>query len=277
MAKAEGTSGGGGGMNGTQRRIAWLFAIGFAVILVFIVIADAESMLSEFRLQGVPETATHVWIWEATSVTAWLSAMPAIWWMIARARPPYLSWGKAAAILAIGVVLASAWHIGAMVALRKLAYAVRGEEYRFFGIIPQRLLYEFRKDVPTYLQFCAVAALAQWAIARAATTAEADPAARTLAVNDGAVTHHVPLDEIERIAAAGNYIEIAWGPRTLLQRSTLAAAEAEIGDGFVRVHRGLIVRRDAVRRIETDKSGDFTLTLASGAEVRGSRRYRERL
>jgi len=62
-----------------------------------------------------------------------------------------------------------------------------------------------------------------------------------------------------------------------LQRSTLAAAEAELGDSFVRIHRGLIVRRAAVRRIETDKSGDFTVMLASGAEARGSRRYRERL
>ncbi|MGN6269690.1 MAG: LytTR family DNA-binding domain-containing protein [Sphingomonas sp.] len=276
MAKAEGTSGGWHGMNGAQARLAFLFAVGFAVILVFVVIADAESMLSEFRLQGVPETATHVWIWEATSVIAWVTTMPAIWWMIAYARPPRVAWGKVAAILVIGVVIASAWHIGAMVALRKLVYAIRGEDYRFFGIIPDRLLYEFRKDVPTYLQFCAVAALAQWALARAATP-PAEPVVRTLAVNDGAVTHHVPLDEIEQIAAAGNYIEIAWGPRTLLQRSTLAAAEAELGDGFVRIHRGLIVRRDAVRRIETDKSGDFTVTLASGAEARGSRRYRDRL
>ena len=30
----------------------------------------------------------------------------------------------------------------------------------------------------------------------------------------------------------------------------------------------------AIRRIETDKSGDFTVELASGASLRGSRRYR---
>ncbi len=34
------------------------------------------------------------------------------------------------------------------------------------------------------------------------------------------------------------------------------------------------VRRAAIRRIATDKSGDFTVEPASGAAVRGSRRYR---
>jgi DNA-binding LytR/AlgR family response regulator len=108
------------------------------------------------------------------------------------------------------------------------------------------------------------------------TTASAEPR-RTLAVNDGAVTRHVPVDEIERVSAAGNYVEIEWGPRILLQRSTLATAEAELGEGFVRIHRGHLVGRNAVRCIETDKSGDFTVTLANGATVRGSRRYRDRL
>ena len=274
MATGERTSGGWRGMNGAQARLAWMFAVGFAVILVFIVIADAESMLSEFRTQGVPETETHVWIWEATSVAAWISVMPAIWWMIARARPPRISWPAVAAVIAAGALLASAWHIGLMVALRKLVYAASGEDYRFFGIIADRLLYEFRKDVPTYLQFCAIAAVAQWAIARAATPAEER---RTIEVTDGAVRHNVPVAEIESVAAAGNYVEIGWPLRPLLHRATLVSVEQMLGAGFVRIHRGRLVRRDAVRRIATEKSGDFIVVLASGAEVRGSRRYRDRL
>jgi len=54
----------------------------------------------------------------------------------------------------------------------------------------------------------------------------------------------------------------------------LSAVEAELGDAFLRIHRGRLVRRAAIRRIETDKSGDFTVELASGASLRGSRRYR---
>jgi DNA-binding LytR/AlgR family response regulator len=91
------------------------------------------------------------------------------------------------------------------------------------------------------------------------------------------VTYHIPSDEIEQVQAAGNYVEISWVKRTLLHRATLTAVEAELGKQFVRIHRGLLVRRDAIRKIETDKSGDFRLTLASGAEVRGSRRFRSGL
>lgn len=88
------------------------------------------------------------------------------------------------------------------------------------------------------------------------------------------MTHHVPADEIESVSAAGNYVEIGWGPRTLLHRATLATVTEELGGAFVRIHRSHLVRRAAIRRVETDKSGDFTVSLASGKALRGSRRYR---
>jgi DNA-binding LytR/AlgR family response regulator len=87
----------------------------------------------------------------------------------------------------------------------------------------------------------------------------------------------VPVGEIDQVVAAGNYVEIGWGPRTLLHRATLATVEAELGDAFVRIHRSRIVRRAAIRRVETDRSGDFTIDLANGVSVRGSRRYRAAL
>ena len=45
----------------------------------------------------------------------------------------------------------------------------------------------------------------------------------------------------------------------------------------MRIHRGTLVRAAAVARIETLKSGDFLAELASGALIRGSRRYRAAL
>jgi DNA-binding LytR/AlgR family response regulator len=70
-------------------------------------------------------------------------------------------------------------------------------------------------------------------------------------------------------------VEIAWAPRTLLHRATLAGVAQELGDGFVQIHRSRLVRRAAIRRIETDRSGDFTVVLEDGTELKGSRRYRE--
>jgi hypothetical protein len=273
IAQVAGTNGGWRGMNGTQRRIALGFAAAFLTIVVLIMVANAESQLADFQSNNVHVRPDLVWSWEWSSMIAWLSLWPLIWIAVRVVRPPRVSWWMVAVAILLGGVAASAWHIGLMTVLRRFYYDAVGQgPYRFFYGIENPILYEFRKDVPTYLQFIGLAALAQWLIARAATPPSEGPG--TLAVNDGAVTHLVPVVEIESIAAAGNYVEIAWGPRSLLHRATLAAVADELGDAFVRIHRGRLVRRAAIRRIETDKSGDFTVELASGANLRGSRRYR---
>jgi DNA-binding LytR/AlgR family response regulator len=54
--------------------------------------------------------------------------------------------------------------------------------------------------------------------------------------------------------------------------------EAELAHhGFVRVHRSRIVRRTAIASTETKQSGDFEITLRSGAVIDGSRRFRQNL
>jgi hypothetical protein len=275
MSEGAGTSGGWRAMNGAQRRLALSFAAGFALILTLVMIANAESSLSDLAASGVHIPAHLVWSWEWSSVLAWLSMTPVIWWAVARLRPPRMRGWVYGVALVLGSFVASAWHVLLMVAIRRGYYAAVGAgPYRFFNVIDNRVLYEYRKDVTTYVQFVILAVLGQWMIARAASAELPDSGATTLAVSDGTVTHHIPVDEIERVQAAGNYVEIDWAGRTVLHRATLTAVETELGERFVRVHRSVLVRRDAVRRVETDKSGDFKLTLASGAKVRGSRRYR---
>ena len=262
-------------MNGTQRKLALGFAAGFLLIIAVIMIANAESSVADLQASGAHIRPDLIWSWEWTSMLAWLSVYPLLWIGVATIRPPRFSWPLIVAAFVVGSLIASGWHIAVMIVLRRIYYDAVGQgPYHFFGIIDDRLLYEFRKDFATYLQFVIVAAIGQWLIARAATPPSTSAPSRTLAVADGAVTHLIPLEEIEAIASAGNYVEIAWGSRTLLHRATLAAVEAELGDAFLRIHRGRLVRRAAVRRIETDKSGDFTVELASGATLRGRRRYR---
>ena len=176
--------------------------------------------------------------------------------------------GAAPALATVPVSLA---HVLAMVALRKLVYAAGGESYDF-GPWPMALLYEYRKDVATYLLASVFLSFAQWLLAHPGPAAPGDD--DVLLVTDGSVTHRVPVDAIESASAAGNYVEIVWGGRTLLHRSTLAALAARLGPGFARIHRGRIVRRAAVRSVETDRSGDFAVTLESGTVLRGSRRFR---
>jgi DNA-binding LytR/AlgR family response regulator len=270
------TSGCEAGTNGAQLRLALVMAAIFLLVLVLITIGNAESMMSDFAAASVPVSPWQIWTWEVTSIIAWLSVTPLIWWAVARLRPPRLSWPTIAILLVMGAVLASAWHIGLMIGLRQIVYAIAGERYHFAGAIRNPYLYEFRKDIPTYVEFVALAALCQWLLARVGDHLPMPelPKGRFLAVGDGAVTHQVPIDDILLVTAAGNYVEIELGGRTLLHRATLAGIEAELGGRFVRIHRSRLVNRDAIRRIETNQSGDFELVLADGRSVKGSRRYR---
>lgn len=282
MPAAARATGGWRGMNRAQRQIALGAATGFLVIMALVMIANAESAISDLAAAGAHMPHRLVWSWEWTSILAWLSVCPLLWWAVAKLRSARARWPVIALAAAVGSVVASGWHIAVMVALRSGYYAATGAgPYRFFGVIGDRLLYEYRKDVTTYLQFVAIAAVVQWLISRAGEHGLAGahilPGSdrRMLAVSDGAVRHIVPIDEIERVAAAGNYVEITWGLRTLLHRATLAATETELGAEFVRIHRSQLVRRDAIRQVAGDRSGDFAVTLASGVEVRGSRRFRD--
>jgi len=273
---ASGTNGGDTGTSGVRRKLALGMAAVFLLVLALITIGNAESMISDFAAAGVHETLAHIWIWQITSILAWLCVCVLIWWGVARIRPPRFNWPVVAILFVVGLPIASACHIGLMIAFRSLAYAAEGARYQFQGGIANPYLYEFRKDVPTYLQFVTLAALCQWLLARvgAPTPQPEREKGRYLAVGDGAVTHQVPIDDIVQVTAAGNYVEIEVGGRTLLHRATLATMESELGGRFVRIHRSRLINRDAIRRIETNQSGDFEVELSDGSKAKGSRRYR---
>jgi hypothetical protein len=271
-----GTNGGEGVTTGDalrRRRRLWL-VLGLIGFLIVQSVANVESTIDDMGRLGVPESRAHVWTWQLTSVIVWLALMPVMGWLVARLRPPRFPWLAAVVLHALATVPVSLAHVVAMVALRKLVYAAGGEGYDF-GPWPMTLLYEYRKDVASYLLAATFLGYAQWLLARPAPLASGPD--DVLVVTDGSVMHRVPIDAIDSAAAAGNYVEIVWAGRTLLHRSTLAALAERLGPGFARIHRGRIVRRAAVRSIETDKSGDFAVTLENGAVLRGSRRYRAAL
>ena len=149
------------------------------------------------------------------------------------------------------------------VAARSYYDAVGQGPYRFFYGIENPIAVRIPQgSSPTYLQFVAIAAVAQWLIDRAATPPAEAPA--MLAVNDGAVTHLIPVAlRSNRSGSAGNYVEIVWRSREPCstgrpwRRSRPNSATRSCASTA-----GKLVRRAAIRRVETDKSGDFTVELA---------------
>ena len=279
---ARGTSGGPAETSGwTTRRV---IAVGFAVWIALLLIQASVNAMSQAS-ENPSLTAWRYWLWEGSSAVGWFCVAPLLWLLVRRLprlarRPVLLIPGLAAATMALSLV-----HVAVMFGLRFAIYPLAGETYNPTRGLGDTLIYEYRKDVSTLLQTGLAFFFIQWLATRvpfwnpASDGHAPEPRSELVVeVQDGPSTHFVPLGEIDQVAAAGNYVEIGWRGRTLLHRTTLSALEqAWAPHGFVRVHRGTLVRAAAVVRVETLKSGDFTVELASGALVRGSRRYRAAL
>jgi DNA-binding LytR/AlgR family response regulator len=88
----------------------------------------------------------------------------------------------------------------------------------------------------------------------------------------------VNLAEVRWIETQGNYLALHAGDATHLIRETSRSFEARIDpDRFLRIHRQTIVAVDAIQRVEALASGDATVVLSDGTELRASRNYREAL
>ncbi|HEU4886422.1 MAG TPA: LytTR family DNA-binding domain-containing protein [Thermoanaerobaculia bacterium] len=99
--------------------------------------------------------------------------------------------------------------------------------------------------------------------------------AKRLAIKGDGRVMLVDVDEVDRLEAAGNYVEVHSGARHHLLRETTGSLEARLDPArFVRVSRSSIVNADRVRELQPMFNGDFVVVLRDGTKVAGSRRYR---
>lgn len=272
-----GASGGADGTNGLRAPV--LTALLLAAMLLFGLVritANVYSYIADRQGAGMAVSETTAWMFEGTGLAAWTVMLVPCWFSVRAIRPPRFGLAATAALHALLAVPIALGHIAVMVALRTALWRLTGGSYDFVAPDGHPVLYELRKSLSVYAELVFILFLVQWLVARYAAPPASAPRAPVLTIGDGAVTHHLPVEEIEHVAAAGNYVEIAWRGQTLLHRATLAGIEAELaGAGFTRIHRSRLVRKSAVRRVVTHKSGDFDVEMESGAVLRGSRRYRE--
>ena len=280
-SETDGTSGGAAGASGNgSRRLTRLLFIPVVVYSFIQAGVNIVSRLEDDRRYGGDLGWQFSALYELSSLAAWLILLRVIWWATGTLRPPRFTWPVALALHAAMTLPVSLAHVAMMFAVRYAVLALWGLSYEP-GPLGEAFLYEFRKDAATYVLVALALSMIRWVVARHE-AAEAGPprlpSSPTLTLNDGAVQMLVPTEEIDLLEAAGNYVEVHWGKRRILHRATLASMQDRLTDaGFVRIHRSLIVRRAAIRQVETLQSGDFLITLADGTEKRGSRRYRSAL
>lgn len=101
-------------------------------------------------------------------------------------------------------------------------------------------------------------------------------APRRLLVKDNGRVNIVPVDEIDWIEAADNYVKLHTRARTWMLRESMKGIEQQLeGSGFARVHRSAIVNLARVRELQPLFSGESVVILTTGARLTLSRGHRD--
>lgn len=98
-----------------------------------------------------------------------------------------------------------------------------------------------------------------------------------IAVAVGAQTEILDLDEIQWIAAQGNYILIHARQRQLLVRHTLHEFASKLPRSFVQAHRSAIVNLNRIERVEPLGQGKWRLHLLGGTAMPLGRKYKDQV
>lgn len=84
----------------------------------------------------------------------------------------------------------------------------------------------------------------------------------------------ISADEVLRFQAERDYVRIHVAGANYLYRESLASLERRLdADAFVRIHRGAIVRRQAIVKVRPGPFAALVAVLTDGAEVRVGRTY----
>jgi hypothetical protein len=262
-----------------------------AEVAFWILLAVLNTVFNSLvaQIDHARTAAWEPWVWEWTSSLVIVALLPAVLGVEGRWPVRLDTWRQSLPWHLLASVPFSLVHVGGMVALRKLAYAIAGGHYDF-GPWWSGFAYEYLKDVRTYFFIIGVVCLSRLWLMRW------QGEARLLAPPDeGAPVEPVERPErflvrklgrefllnareIEWLQASGNYVNLRVRGRDYPLRTTMAAIEERLDPArFVRVHRSYLMNLDYLAEIEPLDTGDARLKLRDGAIVPCSRRYRAQL
>jgi two-component system LytT family response regulator len=98
---------------------------------------------------------------------------------------------------------------------------------------------------------------------------------RQILVREADRAFFLSVDDIQRVSAAGNYVEVHTAGKVHLVRDSLASFIAPLDPGeFLRVHRSHVVRVSFIAELRPMFHGDYELILRDGQTLALSRRYK---
>ena len=93
------------------------------------------------------------------------------------------------------------------------------------------------------------------------------PRLETIAAGSGSAVHFVPVNAVVYFEAADKYVRVLTADREHLIRVSLRELLPQLDPArFWQVHRGTVVRADAIERAERDDAGKVTLVLRQRPE-----------
>ena len=235
------------------------------------------------------EASFHIWepfVWEFSSVISVLILLPATLWLINSKHSDWEKFTQTIATYFLASIIFSVLHISLMVTIRWLFYWGQTMNYQF-GNLGYEFIYEYRKDLITFISIILIAHTYQFILGRLQGEASLVTNGEDMPQNSS-VEHIlvkklgkefiVKITDIEWLESSGNYVNLYVGERIYSTRNTLATLIAEISDkGFCRIHRSYGVNLSAVDSIHSLPSGSGELTLKSGKVLKLSRRYHQLL
>ncbi|HEX5756560.1 MAG TPA: LytTR family DNA-binding domain-containing protein [Arenimonas sp.] len=275
-----------------ERYLPWRpwVEIGFWVTMTVLSAAgNTVTVGMDLRRLGLPHEPWQPAVWEWSSNLMLLALVPLVAWF-SRRFPLHLdTWRRSLPLYLPASLAYSLLHVLGMVALRELAYALAGLSYDF-GDWWRQLRYEYIKDVRSFINVVLAIAVYRFLLLRLQGEASlldapddappVEPVERPerFLVRKLGREFLVAAADIERLSAAGNYVNLHVRGRDYPLRSTIATIETRLDPlRFQRVHRSHIVNLDHVAMIEPLDSGDARLHLKDGSTLPCSRRYRSTL
>ncbi len=94
-----------------------------------------------------------------------------------------------------------------------------------------------------------------------------DQSNRTFVIRSANCVRFVPESEVLWIESARQYVRLHLEEECTLYRHRMRDLETELSDGFVRIHRSYLVRRDLVRELRRGGNGRYRVLLAGGEDL----------
>jgi two-component system LytT family response regulator len=101
---------------------------------------------------------------------------------------------------------------------------------------------------------------------------------KRIAVKSGERTVFLPVNDIDWVSTAGNYLELHVGKQTHLIRERMCELETKLDPTkFVRIHRLSLINIERIKEMQPLFNGDYVVILHNGTQLTLSRTYREKL